>query len=383
VVLVINELGIAGAETQLVRLARALVGRGDDVSVLCLLPTVGMQHELDAMGVPVDYVHQPARLRGAAAIVSAVRLLRRRRPDVLISFIYQANVVARLAGRLTGVPVIVSSIRNEHFGGRHRELLVRLTDRFADVTTVNSELAARSLRSRGVVSAARLEVVRNGIDPAQLRRPAATRARVRGELGVADDEFLWLAVGRLTAQKDYPNLLDAFARLRGRGAPARLCIAGTGPLAEDLDAAVRAADLGGAVRFLGLRDDVPDLLSAADGLVLSSRWEGLPNVVLEAMAAGRPVGATDVGGTRELVEEGVTGHLVVPGRPDLLAAAMGSIVGARPEERAEMGRRATEAVDRGFHIDAISRQWLELIDGQLARAGAVDGAAPQHAPSPS
>ena len=133
---------------------------------------------------------------------------------------------------------------------------------------------------------------------------------MRAELAVADDEFLWLAVGRLVPQKDVPNLLDAFAKHHAAHPRSRLAIVGDGALRDEMVAHAASLGVGEAVAFLGIRRDVPQLMAAADVFVMSSAWEGLPNVVMEAMAAGLPVVSTNVGGVAELVEDPGTGALV-------------------------------------------------------------------------
>ncbi len=314
-VLVTNGLARGGAETQLVRLAAALRARGDAVRILSILPTAAFADEVAALGVGVTVLAPGARPGAAALVAAAVADLRRDRPDVLVSFVYQADVLARVAGRLAGVPVIVSSLRDERAGAgaqggraRARELLLRATDGLATLTTTNSTAAAERFARRGVVSPRRLRVVPNGLDAGAVARGSAVRDRVRAVLGAPPGALVWLAAGRLAAQKDHATLLGALAARPGE----RLWIAGEGPLRAELER--RAADLGVAdrVALLGLRDDLPDLLAGCDALALSSAWEGLPNVVLEAMAAARLVVATRVGGVAELVREGVTGALCPP-----------------------------------------------------------------------
>ncbi len=322
-VLVTNGLARGGAETQLVRLAAALRARGDAVRILSILPTAAFADEVAALGVGVTVLAPGARPGAAALVAAAVADLRRDRPDVLVSFVYQADVLARVAGRLAGVPVIVSSLRDERAGAgaqggraRARELLLRATDGLPTLTTTNSTAAAERFARRGVVSPRRLRVVPTGLDAGADARGPAVRDRVRAACA-PPGTLVWLAAGRLAAQKDHATLLGALAARPGE----RLWIAGEGLLRAELER--RAADLGVAdrVALLGLRDDLPDLLAGCDALALSSAWEGLPNVVLEAMAAARPVVATRVGGVAELVREGVTGALCPrrrarPGRGD-------------------------------------------------------------------
>jgi glycosyltransferase involved in cell wall biosynthesis len=365
VVLVVNSLARGGAETQLVRLATRLAAVGHTVHVVALLPDDDLGGVLRAAGIPVHLLFSGGTPRGPSAVAVLARHLRRTRPDLVVSFLYQSNVVTRLAARLAGVPAVVSSIRNEHFGGRARELAMRTTDRLASVTTTNSALAAESLVRRHVVPRDRLVVIPNALPPdAFVRRPGG--GRLRAELGAAPDEFVWLGVGRLVPQKAWPDLLLAFAMTEQSGTPSRLLIAGGGPEAGPLEELAERLAVSDRVRLLGSRDDVPDLMAAADGFVLSSVYEGLPNVVLEAMAAGLPVVATRVGGVPELVDES-TGSTVPAGCPAGLAAALQRMTDTPRTQRAQMGERARAVALTRYAEDAVMAQWLALLDPLVER----------------
>ncbi|MDQ1417658.1 MAG: hypothetical protein QOF81_3271 [Acidimicrobiaceae bacterium] len=383
VVLVTNGLTQAGAETQLMRLAAVLRHHGDEVGLLSILPTEAFTDELAALDIPVAHLRVRSPMRGLSAIQAATQVLRSWRPDIVISFVYQANVLGRLAGRLAGVPVVISSVRNEWFGGRSRELVMRGTDRLSTITTTNSRVAAERLIERRIVPRHRLVVIPNGIDLAPFQHAGAARAATRAELGIADGQFVWLAAGRLEPQKDYPTLLAALAALSALPAESAetalsspsagassarsgldhcLLIAGKGRLRHELEAAAAEMGLGPRVRFLGVRSDIPELIAASDAVVLSSRFEGLPNVVMEAMAGARPVVATRVGGAPELVEDGVSGILVHPGDPDALASAMQQVMAAPELQRHAMGGRGQSIVSERFGLAAMGESWLRLLE---------------------
>ena len=166
----------------------------------------------------------------------------------------------------------------------------------------------------------RLTVIPNGIDPQRFEQALAVP---RKDLGIPEDAHLALAVGRLDPQKGIPDLLAAAERVIPQDPAWHLALAGDGPCRSWLlDQLAARPVLDGRIHWLGTRDDVPGLLRSANLLVLASLWEGMPNVVLEAMAAGRPVVATAVEGTEELVLPGQTGWLVPPGDPQSLGAAL-------------------------------------------------------------
>jgi glycosyltransferase involved in cell wall biosynthesis len=376
IVLATNHLMVGGAEAQLVRLARRLVERGDEVGILSLLPTTAYAEVVDALGIPIAHCPNRRRFRALTYIGFETRQLRRWKPDIVLSFLYQANVVARVAGRLAGVPVVVSSVRNERLGGRRRELMLRATDRLATITTTNSAIVADSLVARGVVPRGRLTVVPNGLDLETYRGSGAQRDHTRAQMGVDRATLVWLSIARLEPQKDVSTLLRAFARYRADHPDDALWIAGDGRLRSGLEAEAARLNIARAVRFLGIRDDIPPLLAGCDALVQSSAWEGLPNAVMEAMAAGRPVVATRVGGTPELVDDGRTGLLVPAQDAVALSAAMAQVAALPEDARRAMGERGRAAVAERHSFDSVAAVWLALLDGLLSQVETAPRARP-------
>jgi glycosyltransferase involved in cell wall biosynthesis len=226
---------------------------------------------------------------------------------------------------------------------------------------------AASLQRRGMLAGDKVRVIPNGVDLEALAAPPDARARIRSELGIADGEFVWLAVGRLLPQKDYPTMLRAFQPLAST--PARLLIAGRGPLLEEERQLAEQLGIAGRVSFLGVRQDIAGLLAAADGFVLSSAWEGMPNVVMEALAAARPVVATHVGGVAELVNPEISGWLVPARNPAALARAMGSLMSQSPEERREMGLKGQRHVAAHYTLEAMADRWMTLYRELLQQRG--------------
>jgi glycosyltransferase involved in cell wall biosynthesis len=192
----------------------------------------------------------------------------------------------------------------------------------------------------------------------------AERARIRRELGVAPDELLVMAVGRLHPQKAFSDLLGAIAILRAQGHPVQLRIAGIGPLEQTLRAEIESRRLGDSV-LLGLRQDVPRLLAASDVYASSAAWEGLPIATLEAMAAGLPIVATAVGDVPRIVDS-ESGILVPPGRPDELACALAAVLSDAGLRRAR-GDAARRRAHQHHAVEPWSRQVLELYEELLGR----------------
>jgi glycosyltransferase involved in cell wall biosynthesis len=301
-----------------------------------------------------------------AGITKARGFLRSFRPDLLHGHSFHANMTARLLRILHPKVPVVSTFHNVYEGGPRRMLAYRLTDRLCSLTTAVSEAVARRFIEMKATSAHKCMVVRNGIDAAEFTPSAERHAAMRRAMG-ADQEFVWLASGRITPSKDYPNLLRAFARVLADRKDAVLWIAGAEASAS-VAAAVRAlADelrLGAAVRWLGLRNDLPALLDAADAFVSASAWEGMPLAVGEAMAMQKLVVATDAGGTREMV--GDAGAIVPLQDARTLSEAMLQCMRGSQQDRDAVGCAARERIIKHFSMDAIADEW-EMIYRNVVR----------------
>src|SRR6266542_1978333 len=367
IVVMTNRFGDVGTHPQLLRLALTLQASGHDVRAVSLAPTGTLAGVLAEAGIGTEIVDASRRGSLPRAIARLARLFRRWRPDVVIAFLYESILPSRLAGRLGGVPAVISSIRNEYFGPRYRELVMRVTDRLAIRTVVNSGAVARSLVRRHIVTERRLVVIPNGQQVDTFRSSAETRRSMRSSIGVDDDTFLWLAIGRLTEQKDYPNLFRAFSETIEALPRSKLLVVGRGVLEDELVEVARRLGLGDRVAFLGFRNDIPSLLAASDALVTASRYEGMPNAVMEALAAGRAVVGTNVGGTPELVDDGVNGFLVPAASPRALATAMLKLGGLSVEERSRMGASGRKLVEDRYDLGLVMDAWRTLVE-RIARA---------------
>lgn len=359
ILLLSTSMGMGGADQQILMLAQAMRARGHEIRIIALAPLGPMGREAQQAGIPTESLE----LRRNLGIVPRLFRLRRRildwRPDVVHSHMVHANLIARALRPVTPMPALVSTIHSSNDGGRLRMAAYRLTNSLVDRCTIISQLAAKRYVAIGAVPAARLEVVPNTVDTQRFRRLPHARTAIRRELGLGE-EFVWLAVGRFEEAKDYPTMIAAFARLAPERRDTCLLLVGTGSLQPEVERLVRDAGLADRVRFLGVRRDVPELMSAADGYVLSSAWEGMPVVLLEAAATELPVVATRVGGIPEVVEDGVSGVLVPPGDPAALAGAVHRVEGLSPEARAAMGRHGRARVEREYGVVGVMDRWERI-----------------------
>jgi glycosyltransferase involved in cell wall biosynthesis len=366
IVTVLNSLGMGGAEKLALAVGERLAARGHTVAVLVLRPPLKEQWPTS---IPV--VHLGVRKTPAAVLAGlsrARRFLRGFRPDVAHSHSFHSNIFARGLRLLAGVPAVISNIHNVNEGGTARMLAYRLTDGLSRRTVAVSEAARQRFVALKAVSSRRSAVLPLGIDTGVFSSSTKRRVQMRAAMEVAPaakQEFVWLAVGRITPAKDYPNLLAAFAGLSKLRGHARLWVAGEEWSAKTGELRALSAELGvsESVRWLGLRRDLPALLDAADGFVLGSAWEGMPQAIAEAMAMEVPVVATDVGGVRELMND--TGFLVPAKDPASLAHAMLKAMDQGREESAQNARAARARVVKQFSIEAAANAW-ESLYSQLA-----------------
>jgi glycosyltransferase involved in cell wall biosynthesis len=280
-----------------------------------------------------------------------------------------ANLMARALRPFAPIPAMVSTIHNIYEGGRLRMAAYRLTNRLVDHMTIVSQAAADRFVTEGIVPRELLRVIPNGVDTDRYRNvPSGTRELLRRSLGL-EGNFVWLAIGRFEIAKDYPNMLRALVRVREQQPRAVLLLVGRGSLQAETESLAQALGLGSGVRFLGVRHDVPEIINAADGYVMSSAWEGMPMVLLEAAAGGLPIVATAVGGNREVVSDGDSGFLVPPRDPEALGQAMLRLLGLSEAQRRLMGERGREHIRTHYGLSRVADRWEALYREVLARKG--------------
>jgi glycosyltransferase involved in cell wall biosynthesis len=361
VLFVSSGLGMGGAEKVVTSLADALAAKGHSIFLVYMTgaalvtPT---DSRVKVAGLGID-----SKADAIRAFFKLRKIIRTFQPDVVHSHMVHANIFSRLVRLTTPIPRLISTAHSSNEGGRLRMLAYQLTDSLADISTNVSAVAVDAFEKRNAVKPGRMIPVHNGISTSHFFFDATARDNIHAQLAVKDDCRLILAVGRMHEAKDYPNLLQALAQLRAAGVTFKMCIVGEGPLRGKLEAMVSAVELSDCVQFLGIRHDVPDLMSAADVFVLPSAWEGFGLVVAEAMACERVVVATDCGGVREVL--GDAGYLVRPRDSSALAGALQSALRLPALEAASMGRAARQRVVERYSLDAAVEKWLEIYAGNF------------------
>lgn len=359
----IPTLDRSGAEKQMVLLAAGLPRDRFAVEVAALTRLGPLEADLRAAGIPVTLVGKRFKA-DPFALARLARFLKAGEFDVVQTWIYAANVYGRLAARRARVPIVVTAeMAVDLWKGRSQLAIDRRLARWTDRVVGNSRAVVDFYRDRAGIPPERLEVIYSGIGAEG--PPVVDPDAVRVEQGTAPGAKVALFVGRLAPQKAVDELLKALDLLQHVRGELVTWIVGDGPDRARLEALAHAFQLGPRVRFLGHRDDVPRLLAAANVLVLPSRYEGLPNVVLEAMRFGKPVVATAAPGTTELVVDQETGLLVPVGHAPSLAQAI-RLVTDDPDLAQRLGAAGRARVDQMFRVDQMVERFAALYES-LAR----------------
>jgi glycosyltransferase involved in cell wall biosynthesis len=296
------------------------------------------------------------------------RLLRYSRASVVHGFLPLTNFIAALTGRFANTSLIVTSRRalNKHQdrlpGWRY---LDSLSSHLSHVVTANAEAVRDDTLRREGGSLTKIRVIYNGLDVKHLHKSIPRRAEMRRALGLNDDQVVIIIVANLIPYKGHSELIDAMAQLLPRFPDIRLLVVGQDRgIGEALKGQADSRGVTRAIQWLGLREDIPDLLAAADIYVSASHEEGFSNALLEAMGAGKPVVATSVGGTPEMLAQGELGLLVEPNDAIELAKALAELVG-NPELREQFGKMAANRVAAQYSVDKMVEQYLTLYRGDL------------------
>ncbi len=370
VALLTTTLDVSGAERVVAALADGLMEAGYRVSVVALQRRSG---DLTRLVRNPDVGMLDLAVRGAwdvGAIGRLRRWLRAERVSVLYTFLFHAHLLGRSAGRLAGVPHILSSQQVANWGGPGRRALERLTAGWCERIVAVSDGVRVDLIERMRVPADRVRVIFNAVDvdAYQSRTRPFDEPRPAGHV-------VFGSASRLAPEKDHASLLQGFAMAVRDRPQLRLRLAGTGPLEARLRRDVQSLGLERHVEMLGQVADVAAFYDSLDVYVQPSRTEGLPCAVVEAMAMSRPVVATDVAGNRDAVVPGVTGLLIPAGSPQAWAAALTSIAGDA-ESAQRLGAAGRQRAVDVFDAKAMIRSTLSMLEELLTPSGRSSRRAP-------
>jgi glycosyltransferase involved in cell wall biosynthesis len=382
---VIARLNMGGPALHVAYLTAGLRDRGYDTTLVAGTLARGedsMAFVADGLGVEVVTIPELGReislFRDLLATIRLAGLIRRERPQILHTHTAKAGTVGRVAALLAGrarPPIVVHTFHGHvlrgYFGPLRSgffRLLERVLARHTTILVAVSPQVRDDLVELGVAPADKFAVVRLGIELGQRVGVADGRAETRRYLGIPDGRFAVGWVGRMTAVKRGDDVLEGFKLLRERGVDATLCLVGDGPDRPHLEQKAHELGIVRDTLFLGYQEDIAPLYAAFDALVLPSGNEGTPVSVIEALAAGRPVVATRVGGVPDVVRDGVDGFLVDPGATDELAERLTQLA-SDPELRERFGGAGRSRVLPRYAVDRLVDDVDRLYRALLGSAG--------------
>ncbi len=331
----------------------------------------GEKNLLREAGYEVLYLSNAKKLSAFrfSVVFRLVKILKERKVDVLHCHAHKATIYGAMAGALAGTPVVLAHV---HGLGRSRNLRRKLTNfllfREIDrIICVADSVKEDVLRSNWRLPAEKAAVLENSVDYDRFAGVSISKADARQMLGLSSDAFVFGTIARFGPFKGHNFLVSAFEKVKTEIPSAHLILVGEGPFKQDIQQQAAAAGIAEAVPFLGQRSDIPELLRAMHAFVLPSIGsEGMPRVLLEAMAVGVPCIGTDVGGTPELLRDGDTGCIVPPRDADALAGAMMTLVNMPEQELKGLVERARESIRTHFSHDVVAKKLGSIYEAEVS-----------------
>ncbi len=353
-----------GAETVLAYIASNL-DKDRYNSIACVLEKGWLTNHLDSLSIPYVMIENKLSY-DPVFLFKLLRLIRREHIDLIHSHEFMMTVYGAVAAKLAHIPHIGTLHGKVYYPDKQRRVnMLRIAAKLCTRLIAVSKDLNRFLVELLGVPADKIETLYNGINLDKYRS-AKSRDETKQSLGLQNQSIVIGTVGSLFEVKGLPYLLEATAQLKEKYPDISLFIAGEGNQEDALKTKADDLRLGDTVKFLGFRDDIPNILHAVDIYVCSSVSEGLSLSILEAMAMSKPVIATDVGGNPELILDGVNGLLVPPRDSGKLADAIAQLID-HPERRLEFGMKSREIVESRFSLERMVRDYETLYKQVLAK----------------
>lgn len=359
---IITCLDLGGAERQVCDLADQFVDLGHEIIIISLTGEAMFLPKNPAVEI-IQLRLNKSLLHWTKACMKIRKLILKIQPDVVHCHMFHAIIFTRLLRLITPIRYLISTSHCVSEFSRLRMQAYKFTDRLNDLNTNVSEIAREEFIREGAWSAERSIVIHNGVDTAHFNFCDEKRIDKRKELGFGDDITLLLAVGRIVQEKDYSNLLRAFAIAIEERIDLRLLIIGSGKLLDELLELAGQLCITDKLFFLGQSKDVEAWMSAADLFVLSSVFEGFGLVVAEAMAAGLLVVSTDCGAVKEIVND--FGVIVPVGNEKVLSKAILTALSCSRDEKKRKIDLARENIIKNYSINAVAKRWIKLYEETL------------------
>lgn len=359
----ITSLGVGGAENHLLALCKGLKKRGFEITVGYLKGGGELREEFESSGIKVYFFDLRSLLMAPFVLYKLIKFLRVNKFSIVHTHLLKADTFGALAGKLARSPFVVSSKHNDeiHLRKKWVSIIHRIiTNNFVSEVIAISDHVKTYFAEYGGIK--RVNRIYYGIDAARFRRISKNHIeKFKNENLFTKNDILFVVIARFDAQKGYPYLFSAFQRLVKEKANCKLVIVGGGDLdtTNEYRKKVESLGLDSVIRFMGVRRDIPLVLNAADVLVLPSLWEGFGLVLLEAMAAGKPVVASRVSAIPEIVVDGITGLLTNPADPEDLYLKMRRLADSE-ELRNRLGKAAHIRVLNRFKLEDMVEETADL-----------------------
>ncbi|MBC8184191.1 glycosyltransferase [candidate division KSB1 bacterium] len=344
----VNGFAIGGGELKLLELAENLDKKNYN-QVVCSVGQGGPLQERFEKACSKVFVFPKKHRFDITLVFKVARLIKNENIDIVQTTLFYADIIGVIAGKFTKVPVVISwDVVTQPFKPIHKFAFKHVKKYIDMIVTVSDAIKKKAIEERKM-DANKVQTIHYGVDTNKFIREKSKTRAIKKELNVKENELLIGVVARMTVQKGHKYLVEAVGRIKDEIPGTKFILVGDGPLRKDIEDQISELQLTSFFKLLGFRNDVEDLLTVFDIFVLPSLWEGLPNVVLEAMACSNPVIATAVDGTPEAVQDGETGLLVPSKQPEPLADAILKLVKDK-KLRAQMSKNGRKRVEEEFSL---------------------------------
>jgi L-malate glycosyltransferase len=367
---ILQNSNIGGVQRQLLSLLKAYDRDLMNPMVCCFKAKGEIGVQMEKSGFEVVDFHVERHYRFSPGIIRRLyAVMKERDIHVVRAHKYSASLYGRIAAKLAGVPVVITSVHGNYRKDLRfeRKIANKMLSRVTDRIVAMSESIRADIIKYDNIDPEKVLVIKNGVDTV-LFSPLANAGGIREKLALKDNETVIGFVGRLVPAKGLSYLISAFENVKMELGHVKLLIVGSGHLMEPLKVMVRDKGLSNDIIFLGERTDIPQLLGVMDLFVMPSIAEGLPNALLEAMAAARPVLVTCAGGMGEIIEDGVNGLVVPVGDMASLSGGLRKLVKDSSFAQA-LGAAARQCIENKYSIRATARAWEDLYISLLRKKG--------------
>jgi len=355
--LVTTGLGVGGAEKQVCDLADVYEQKENEVIIISL--TGSSQIKPISNNIRIYSFNMQKNFFSLFTTYVKVRsIIKRFSPDVVHSHMLHANIFCRLMRLSTNIKVLISTAHNTYEGNVLWMTLYRVTDFLATISTNVSKASVEVFLKSKASYDKKMIVQYNGINCDNFSPSLIDRVDYREKLNIHNEDVLLLSVGRLTEAKNHSMLLNCFSAVKNEFPNTKLAIIGAGELSENLQLQIKSLNIQDSVFMLGTSFDIKQWMSAADVFVLTSKWEGMPLVICEAMSCEKLVVSTDCGGVREIIDD--CGYISPIDDNARYIENLKSVLSLNDTERLALGKKSRKKILDNFSLDKISEDWLSL-----------------------